>query len=378
MQADEANPVKPAPAGIPAGVIRHESRPGKILCWDPSTNDFLGEAVAMDAAAVTACVDRARAAQVAWAQTTFSQRRRVMRMLNKAILARQDDICRLSTRDSGKTRMDALLGEIMTTCEKIAWINREGEAALATSYRKTNLMMMHKSARVEYVPVGVLGVIAPWNYPFHNMLNHIISGLFAGNAVVSKASEYTSWCGTYYLRLVREVLAAAGHDPELVQLVTGFADAGAALVGSSVDKIIFTGSPGIGRHVMLGCAKVLKPVVLELGGKDPVIVCEDADFEQVINYTMRGVYVCWLALAVFRCVWLCVYGCGWPWAAVCGCVWLCVAVCVFLLACVVPHATTVAPTPAASATPARTASASSACTSTRASTTSSCSASPPT
>jgi len=88
-------------------------------------------------------------------------------------------------------------------------------------------------------------VIAPWNYPFHNMLNHIISGLFAGNAVVSKPSEYTSWSGGYFLRLVREVLVAAGHSPDLVQVVTGFADAGAALVASNVDKIIFTGSPGV-------------------------------------------------------------------------------------------------------------------------------------
>jgi len=85
--------------------------------------------------------------------------------------------------------LDALMGEVLTTCEKISWLNGSGEEALKKSYRKVNMMMLHKTAYVEYVPLGVLGVIAPWNYPFCNLMNHILSGLFSGNAVLVKVSE---------------------------------------------------------------------------------------------------------------------------------------------------------------------------------------------
>jgi acyl-CoA reductase-like NAD-dependent aldehyde dehydrogenase len=137
-------------------------------------------------------------------------------------------------------------------------------------------MMVHKTAYVEYVPLGVLGVIAPWNYPFHNMLNHVISGLFSGNAVVSKVSEHTSWSSSYFTRIVRAALVANGHDPDVVQTITGFGDSGAALVAHpDVDKIIFTGSPAVGKLVMAGAAPYLKPVILELGGKDPMVFMED-------------------------------------------------------------------------------------------------------
>jgi len=145
-------------------------------------------------------------------------------------------------------------------------------------------MMMHKRAYVEYVPLGVLGVIAPWNYPFHNMLNHVISGLFTGNAVVSKVSEYTSWSSSYFTKIVKMALEVHGHDSDVVQTITGFGDAGKALVDcKDVDKIIFTGSPGVGKMVMEGCSKTLKPCILELGGKDPMVFCDDVHVEVSYN-----------------------------------------------------------------------------------------------
>jgi len=152
-------------------------------------------------------------------------------------------------------------------------------------------MMVHKTAYVEYVPFGVLAVIAPWNYPFHNLINHIISGIFSGNAVVVKVSEYTSWSSSYFLRIVHAALKVNGHDPDLVQVITGFGESGEALIKcEDVDKVIFTGSPAVGRLVMEGCVKSLKPVVLELGGKDPMIFCEDVKLEDVIPWAMRGCF----------------------------------------------------------------------------------------
>ena len=104
----------------------------------------------------------------------------------------------------------------MTTCEKIRCINANGEGWLKPDYQPTGPMMMHKTAYVKYLPYGVLGVIAPWNYPFHNMLNHVIIGLFRGNAVVTKVSEHTSWSADYFGRICREALVVNRHDPEVV------------------------------------------------------------------------------------------------------------------------------------------------------------------
>ena len=191
----------------------------------------------------------------------------------------------------GKPKVDALLGEVMTTCEKIRCINFNGEEWLQPSYRPVGPMMAHKRAYVEYVPFGVLGVIAPWNYPFPNMLNHVISGIFSGNAVVSKVSEHTSWSSTYFGKICRMALEVNGHDPDLVQTVTGFGESGAALVAcDDVDKIIFTGSPGVGRKVMEGASKYLKPVILELGGKDPMVFCDDVKIKDVVPWALRGCF----------------------------------------------------------------------------------------
>lgn len=136
----------------------------------------------------------------------------------------------------------------MTTCEKIRCINANGESWLDKSYRPTGPLMMHKTCYLEFVPLGVLGVVAPWNYPFHNFMNHVISGIFAGNAVVTKVSEYSSWSSSYFTRIVGAALSAHGHSPNLVQTVTGFADSGRHIVNHpNVDKIIFTGSPKVGK-----------------------------------------------------------------------------------------------------------------------------------
>lgn len=178
----------------------------------------------------------------------------------------------------------------MVTSGKIDWVCNHGEEYLKPEKRNPPMVMAHKSAWVEYSPLGVLGVIAPWNYPFHNLYNHIISGLFTGNAVVVKVSEHSAWCAEYYIRIIQQVLATMGYPPRLVSLVQGFSEAGSALVSGGVDKVIFTGSPGVGKHVMRGAAETLTPVVLELGGKDPFIVTENADLSQTVQIAIRGAY----------------------------------------------------------------------------------------
>jgi acyl-CoA reductase-like NAD-dependent aldehyde dehydrogenase len=267
------------------------SQPGQVQCWDPATLQRLGSVPAMTKEDVYELCAKAKRAQIKWRQTAFAQRRMVLRTIQKYIVSHQEDICRVAARDSGKPKVDALLGEVMTTCEKIRCINMNGEEWLERSYRPVGPMMMHKTAYVEYIPLPVLAVISPWNYPFHNFCNHIISGLFAGCAVVAKVSEHTSWSASYFTRIVKAALEVHGHDSDVVQTLTGFGECGAALVQCpDVDKVIFTGSPAVGRKVMAGCAPNLKPCILELGGKDPMVFCDDVDIDSVVPWAMRGCF----------------------------------------------------------------------------------------
>ncbi|KAL7468024.1 hypothetical protein ACHAXS_008249 [Conticribra weissflogii] len=267
------------------------ANPSLLQCYSPSTLAALTPVPNLSKSQVDSLALRAKHAQQSWKYSTFPQRRRVLRTLQKYVVSHVDQICRLCARDSGKTQVDALLGEILTTCEKIRTLLHHGETWLEPSHREVNPMMVHKTAWVEYVPLGVLGIIAPWNYPFHNMLNHVLSGLFSGNAVVTKCSEHTSWSSVYFHSICRAALEANGFDPDLVQLCTGVAETGKAMVECPhIDKIFFTGSPNVGRHVMAGAAPHLKPVVLELGGKDAMVFCEDVNLEEVFPWAMRGCF----------------------------------------------------------------------------------------
>lgn len=135
----------------------NKERPGFIQCFDPSTNQYLGQVPAMTKDDVHDLCKRAAAAQKTWAKTTFAQRRQVLRTIQKYVVHHVEDICRVCSRDSGKPKVDALLGEVLTTCEKIRTINQWGEVWLRPSYRPTGPLMMHKTAYVEYVPFGVIG-----------------------------------------------------------------------------------------------------------------------------------------------------------------------------------------------------------------------------
>lgn len=263
----------------------------QIRCVEAASGRLLGLVPEMDATDVRSRVQAAHEAQGRWKRTSYAERRRVLRALRGAFLANRECILQASVQETGKTLVDAQLGEMLTTLEKIRWLLRQGERALAPEYRSVGPLTLHKRAFVQFEPLGVIAAIAPWNYPFHNLMNPILAALFAGNAIVVKCSEYSSWCSVHYVDLVRQVLAACGHPPELVQLVTGRAAAGNALVTDpGVDKVFFTGSTAVGRQVAKAAAEKLKPCVLELGGKDALIICDDADLEQATAISMRGVF----------------------------------------------------------------------------------------
>ncbi|XP_076929329.1 aldehyde dehydrogenase 22A1-like [Bidens hawaiensis] len=217
----------------------------KVQCYEPATMKYLGYFPALKPHEVKERVAQVRRSQTVWAKSSFKQRRQFLRVLLKYIIEHQDLICEVSSRDTGKTMVDASMGEIMTTCEKITWLLSEGEKWLKPEYISCGRSMLHKSAKVEFHPLGVVGAIVSWNYPFHNLFNPVLAAVFSGNGIVVKVSEHASWSECFYVRILQTALAAVGAPENLA----GFAETGEALV-SSVDKIIFVGSPGVGRMVL--------------------------------------------------------------------------------------------------------------------------------
>ncbi|XP_047336144.1 aldehyde dehydrogenase 22A1 [Impatiens glandulifera] len=259
----------------------------KVQCYEPATMKYLGYFSALKPDEVKERVAQARKAQKTWAKSSFKQRRQFLRILLKYIIEHQKLICEISSRDTGKTMVDASLGEIMTTCEKITWLLSEGERWLKPEYRSCGRSMPHKKAKVEFYPLGVIGAIVSWNYPFHNILNPMLAAVFSGNGIVVKISEHASWSGCFYIRIIQAALEAVGAPDNLVDVITGFAETGEALI-SSVDKIIFVGSPGVGRLIMKNASENLTPVTLELGGKDAFVVCDDVDVPHVTQIAVRA------------------------------------------------------------------------------------------
>ncbi|KND87366.1 putative aldehyde dehydrogenase-like protein [Tolypocladium ophioglossoides CBS 100239] len=264
-----------------------------IQCYAPATGQFLGLVNASSAGAIDRSVAAAAAAQPGWAGTSFAQRSAVLRTLMRHVMDHAEDICRIAALDSGKTLVDAQLGEILVTVEKIQWTLKHGERALRTERRPTNLLMAYKHNTVRYEPMGVVAALVSWNYPFHNMMGPVISALFAGNAIVVKVSEQTAWSSAYFASIARGALAAHGHDPQLVQTVVCWPQTAGHLTShKGISHITFVGSQTVAHHVAASAAKSLTPVVAELGGKDPFIVLDSAakDLPRIAEVILRGTF----------------------------------------------------------------------------------------
>ena len=261
-----------------------------IPCADPATGEPLGEVRVDSPEEVEAAVLRARVAQRAWRETSFEERRNVLRRMLTYTVDHKDDICRAVQRDSGKTRENALMGEIWPTCEKFRWMIAKGEKHLRPE-RVSSGLLVHKRARLEFHPLGVVAAIIPWNYPFQNIVNPMVPALMSGNAIVLKPSEWVAWSSAQFIDAFRRILEEAGHAPDLVQAVQGYGATGAALARSAVDMILFIGSVKNGRRVVEASAERVVPVVMELGGKDAFIVCDDADLEQATHAALSGCYI---------------------------------------------------------------------------------------
>lgn len=262
-----------------------------VQCFAPATGQFLGLINPSTPAGLDRAIAAAAAAQKTWAQTSFAQRRAVLATMLQHVLDHQEDICRVSSLDSGKTMLDAQLGEILVTAEKLQWTIKHGEKALRPERRPTNLLMTYKRNTVVYEPLGVVAALISWNYPFHNLIGPVISAIFAGNGIVVKASEQTCWSATYYASIARGALVAHGHDPALVQTAVCWPQTAEHLTSHpGIAHITFIGSRPVCHHVAASAAKSLTPVLAELGGKDAAVVLDSArgDLGRIAETLLRG------------------------------------------------------------------------------------------
>src|SRR5207245_8952738 len=225
---------------------------------------------------VHAAVVRSRAAQTQWCEAGSRRRVGSLREFQRLLYEKKSDVARLITREAGKPYVEALLTEVMVVLDAARWLIDNAYRLLRDEpVDHGNLAMKTKAGRIVREPYGVICIISPWNYPFSIPATEAMAALVAGNAVVLKPSEFTSLVAFELASL----LHAAGVPKDVFQVIPGDGATGAALIGSDIDKVIFTGSVATGKQIAQAAASRLLPVVLELGGKDPMIVLDDADVE---------------------------------------------------------------------------------------------------
>lgn len=250
---------------------------------NPATGAPLREFDAATAEDVAAAITRARAAQPAWAALPVAQRAAFMQEALRLLLERQEAIIDLLVSETGRSRFETLMMEIFPACDALNYWSRNAARQLKDERVGLHLLR-HKSARIHYRPMGVVGVITPWNGPFILSLNPTVQALLAGNAVIVKPSEVTPFSA----KMVETLLRDAGVPEGVVQVIPGDGATGAALCEGGVNRVSFTGSVATGRRVGEACGRNLIPCTLELGGKDPMIVCADADLERAAGGALFG------------------------------------------------------------------------------------------
>ncbi|HZG52137.1 MAG TPA: aldehyde dehydrogenase family protein [Pyrinomonadaceae bacterium] len=259
----------------------------QIISYDPATGAEVGRVPAATADEVARAVERARAAQKAWGALSYAERGRVTLAARAAALEEMDAIAELISRESGKPVAEALMMELVPTLDLMQFFARRTARLLeAEKIDIGQYGLMGRSSRIAYKPLGVVGIISPWNFPWAIPLGEVVMALMAGNAVILKPSELTPLVGVK----IGEIFDRAGLPEGLLTVAPGDGATGAALVEAGVDKIMFTGSVATGRRVAEAAARKLIPCVLELGGKDPMIVFEDANLEAAAQAAVWGAF----------------------------------------------------------------------------------------
>ena len=262
--------------------------PKQIEVENPATGRVIASVDVVGAERIPELVARARAAQPGWEALGFEGRAEVFKRARKWMVANSDRVIETIVSETGKAWEDAQLAEVAYVASAFGFWAKNAPQFLAEEKVKTaSPFVKGRKLTLRYAPVGVVGVIGPWNYPLTNSFGDAIPAMAAGNAVIVKPSEVTPLSPM----LMGEMLRECGLPEGVYQVAPGFGETGAALI-DTVDFIMFTGSTATGKKVMERAAQTLTPVSLELGGKDPMIVCADADIKRAANaavhYSMQN------------------------------------------------------------------------------------------
>jgi len=262
---------------------------GALEVRNPATLEPVGSVPVAAPEAVQEAVNEARLAQERWAGSGFGERRALLGRVAESLLDRLDEVAATITAETAKPVVESLTTDLLVSLESLVWTAANAERVLRPERaRPTNPLLRFKQGWLLHEPLGVVGVISPWNYPLAIPLSQTAAAVAAGNAVVLKPSELTPLTTDWIERTFAEAGAPAG----LVRVVHGGGDTGAALVRArGIGKIVFTGSVGVGRQVAAAAAERLVPVTLELGGKDPMLVFEDADLERAVSGALWGSFL---------------------------------------------------------------------------------------
>lgn len=259
-----------------------EARTTTFESLNPRSGDVVATHPVNTPEEVRAAVERAGEEAAWWGGLSFDEREKHLQTWKGAMTRRVAQLADLMHAETGKPHGDAML-ECALAIDHLAWAASHAEKVLKRRKVPSGLLMANQAAYVEYRPLGVVGVIGPWNYPVFTPMGSIAYALAAGNAVVFKPSEYTPGVGEW---LARTFLESVGRP--VLQVVTGFGETGAALCAAGAGKIAFTGSTATGKKVMAACAETLTPVVIEAGGKDALLVDHDADIEAAADAALWG------------------------------------------------------------------------------------------
>jgi succinate-semialdehyde dehydrogenase/glutarate-semialdehyde dehydrogenase len=267
------------------GALQAQDLGGKIVSRNPANGEVLGEVPDMAPAEVKQVVARAREAQPAWGQLSVGERAERVKRFRDQIVKHAPKLCDLISREGGKTRTEALSMEVMTSADLATYFCKRAAKILAPEPIGLHLLK-NRASYIHYTPRGVVGIIAPWNFPFAIPVGEAVMSLIAGNAVVIKPSDVTPLIALK----AKELYDASGLPADLFQVVTGRGGAGAALIDAGIDYCVFTGSTTTGKKVAAACGERLIPCTLELGGKSPAIVCADANVERTARALLWGAF----------------------------------------------------------------------------------------
>jgi acyl-CoA reductase-like NAD-dependent aldehyde dehydrogenase len=252
---------------------------------NPATQEVNARFETTQAARLPQVFENARRAQQEWATQPLHDRCAMLHKLRDAIFVHRDHIANVISSEAGKPRVEAIFAEILLALDTADFLAKRAPGWLKNEIvPHHNLAMKAKSGWLEFDPLGVVAIISPWNYPFSIPMAQVIPALVAGNAVILKPSELAPWSGS----LIGELIADAKFPANLVQVLQGRGDLGAAIIEAGPAKVFFTGSVGTGRQIAEACARKLIPSALELGGKDAMIVLADADLDIASSAAVWG------------------------------------------------------------------------------------------